>query len=209
MSHPVWVRGLKLIFHRYIAQAVLVAPRVGAWIETTIEGVNLLSLSSHPVWVRGLKHSRKGRSIQGSGVAPRVGAWIETSLLGNFFTPVGVAPRVGAWIETLFQNSAILWPLRSHPVWVRGLKPVVKLFGSDTTGVAPRVGAWIETISSCCPSKAKIVAPRVGAWIETWTFHSDRDFWTVAPRVGAWIETQEMQTLHLLLRRRTPCGCVD
>ena len=33
----------------------LVAPRVGAWIETTIEGVSLLSLSSHPVWVRGLK----------------------------------------------------------------------------------------------------------------------------------------------------------
>ena len=57
-SHPVWVRGLKLV------QA-----------DPEIERV----LASHPVWVRGLKlqyfskirpHTRR--------VAPRVGAWIET-----------------------------------------------------------------------------------------------------------------------------------
>ena len=33
-----------------------------------------------------------------------------------------VAPRVGAWIETLVNRLAISDELRSHPVWVRGLK---------------------------------------------------------------------------------------
>ena len=33
-SHPVWVRGLKLDFRRGYCQFELVAPRVGAWIET-------------------------------------------------------------------------------------------------------------------------------------------------------------------------------
>ena len=37
-----------------------VAPRVGAWIETTTEGVSFFSRSSHPVWVRGLKQQRRG-----------------------------------------------------------------------------------------------------------------------------------------------------
>ena len=58
MSHPAWVRGLKLVFHRSTAEAVLVAPRVGAWIET---------------------NSCKYKD-NGSPVAPRVGAWIETSM---------------------------------------------------------------------------------------------------------------------------------
>ena len=34
MSHPVWVRGLKLLFLRGVETAENVAPRVGAWIET-------------------------------------------------------------------------------------------------------------------------------------------------------------------------------
>ena len=37
-----------------------------------------------------------------------------------------VAPRVGAWIETqgLLQYES---PKKSHPVWVRGLKPLILL----------------------------------------------------------------------------------
>ena len=56
LSHPVWVRGLKLVIAFALAAAVGVAPRVGAWIET----------SSHL------------GSDMGDWVAPRVGAWIET-----------------------------------------------------------------------------------------------------------------------------------
>ena len=58
---------------------MLVAPYVGAWIETN-------SVFGNP-WL--------------SDVAPYVGAWIETT--GNMFTDYVsslVAPYVGAWIET-------------------------------------------------------------------------------------------------------------
>ncbi|CEO88722.1 conserved hypothetical protein [Syntrophaceticus schinkii] len=55
MSHPVRVRGLKLI-GREDAGINAVAPRAGAWIETDVpEGVLTITL-----------------------VAPRAGAWIET-----------------------------------------------------------------------------------------------------------------------------------
>ena len=37
---------------------------------------------------------------------------------------------------------------KSHPVWVRGLKPHSPLPGVGMADVAPRVGAWIETILS-------------------------------------------------------------
>ena len=59
MSHPVWVRGLKPNYDTPYPNRDLVAPRVGAWIETDVS-----------IKYRGY--------IQ---VAPRVGAWIETCLL--------------------------------------------------------------------------------------------------------------------------------
>ena len=34
MSHPSWVRGLKLEEHNATEQQLAVAPLVGAWIET-------------------------------------------------------------------------------------------------------------------------------------------------------------------------------
>ena len=56
MSHPTWVRGLKLI--------------VCHGRRHTIE--------SHPTWVRGLKHNALYSQYTMSDVAPYVGAWIET-----------------------------------------------------------------------------------------------------------------------------------
>ena len=38
MSHPVWVRGLKQNAWIYLKAGILVAPRVGAWIETIQTG---------------------------------------------------------------------------------------------------------------------------------------------------------------------------
>ena len=35
-SHPVWVRGLKLLLYSSLKVVRLVAPRVGAWIETLL-----------------------------------------------------------------------------------------------------------------------------------------------------------------------------
>ena len=58
----------------------LVAPRVGAWIET-----------------------KDGDYCPfDQQVAPRVGAWIETLAFLPNRPPNKVAPRVGAWIETSF-----------------------------------------------------------------------------------------------------------
>ena len=56
MSHLVWVRGLKPVVNDPDAMFIMVAPRVGAWIETEeFTGIQQKAI-----------------------VAPRVGAWIET-----------------------------------------------------------------------------------------------------------------------------------
>ena len=107
----------------------MVAPRVGAWIETRKpEFPGMMSGVSHPVWVRGLKrdinclHSCRKLShpvwVRGlklshartypatHNVAPRVGAWIETRIVCHIaLPPRQVAPRVGAWIETAVWRS--------------------------------------------------------------------------------------------------------
>ena len=84
MSHPVWVRGLKLTSFP-VTSLDNVAPRVGAWIETNIILTYFDTL----------------------GVAPRVGAWIETGLVVRRSPDQNVAPRVGAWIETYFHVENI------------------------------------------------------------------------------------------------------
>jgi len=55
-----------------------VAPRAGAWIETS-KGHDAPALYA---------------------VAPRAGAWIETTLFSRIRLDDWVAPRAGAWIET-------------------------------------------------------------------------------------------------------------
>ena len=75
---------------------------------------------------------------------------------------------MGAWIETARLDDKNLM-FKSHPMWVRGLKPCVSDLYIKRGAVAPYVGAWIETIK---PKKGVImgaVAPYVGAWIETST----------------------------------------
>ena len=54
-SHPMWVRGLKLMYLLTSLRIALVAPYVGAWIETNTEVGSVSRLTSHPMWVRGLK----------------------------------------------------------------------------------------------------------------------------------------------------------
>ena len=54
-SHPTWVRGLKQQSSKKLRNG-LVAPYVGAWIETRYTLDKEENLESHPTWVRGLKH---------------------------------------------------------------------------------------------------------------------------------------------------------
>ena len=85
-----------------------VAPRVGAWIETSDGDYCPFDQQSHPVWVRGLKPARHCRHRLSVCVAPRVGAWIETAPFGDQSCDDFVAPRVGAWIETLIKNVCVV-----------------------------------------------------------------------------------------------------
>ena len=74
-----------------------------------------------------------------------MGAWIETGEGKEPLRVKSVAPYVGAWIET--EKAVICFvSLRSHPMWVRGLKQNSKKRWSYLHTVAPYVGAWIETI---------------------------------------------------------------
>ena len=56
-------------------------------------------------------------------VAPLVGAWIETDSTVDINPQINVAPLVGAWIETV-KIRGKTQVVRSHPSWVRGLKPI-------------------------------------------------------------------------------------
>ena len=142
-SRPTWARGLK---HRLTATnhiPIIVAPHVGAWIETwrNRRGLTFPPVAPHvgawietpcslhpryvgvsrPTWARGLKQSANPDQTNPL-VAPHVGAWIETTLIMMVNLIPTVAPHVGAWIETT------IWSARS---------PMAR--------VAPHVGAWIET----------------------------------------------------------------
>ena len=55
-------------------------------------------------------------------VAPLVGAWIETLIVYLSKNLLCVAPLVGAWIETKKRRAEVEELVRSHPLWVRGLK---------------------------------------------------------------------------------------
>ena len=61
-SHPTWVRGLKQKLLRFGVWSPLVAPYVGAWIETKDLTRVKPKVSSHPTWVRGLKQKTMPKS---------------------------------------------------------------------------------------------------------------------------------------------------
>ena len=143
-SHPMWVRGLKLMHPFNTLQLCHVAPYVGAWIETfacAVAGLQNIVAPyvgawietragiagkgvgvSHPMWVRGLKLLQTAQTAAACPVAPYVGAWIETPVGACNYLPRHVAPYVGAWIETYCALDA-----------------------NQIKSVAPYVGAWIET----------------------------------------------------------------
>ena len=122
----------------------VVAPFVGAWIET-----------------------HKITQLAKAGfVAPFVGAWIETQKMRLSSCWHRVAPFVGAWIETLLHSRHHRTPW-SLPSWERGLKPFTVPASNAIDTVAPFVGAWIETSKEASVSPSLPVAPFVGAWIET------------------------------------------
>jgi len=78
LSRPAWARGLKQVSEETAPDTSAVAPRVGAWIETSHSLPLIVFSLSRPAWARGLKHYLDSIIHQCKIVAPRVGAWIET-----------------------------------------------------------------------------------------------------------------------------------
>ena len=72
MSRPTWARGLK---QRHLLQHLgerVVAPHVGAWIETSKSNKKLMrEQMSRPTWARGLKLGLQVERFGESGRAPR------------------------------------------------------------------------------------------------------------------------------------------
>ena len=132
------VRELKPVSHERRGFA-LVAPRAGAWVETTkspikrtrrclshpvrVRGVETDELKavfnkdieSHPVRVRGLKHSSTIPYAR-VAVAPRAGAWVENPTATMYYDlRNNVAPPCGRELKPKYAAISLL-ANSSHPV---------------------------------------------------------------------------------------------
>ena len=208
MSHPTWVRGLKLSLIDGFQHDTHVAPYVGAWIETSRTWVAASLVQSHPTWVRGLKHHSSFALLLFPPSHPTWVRGLKHQGQRGCVREQGVAPYVGAWIETL-SSSRCQGRTKSHPTWVRGLKHIFGFRLDVGNHVAPYVGAWIETIRYDTRSGPTGVAPYVGAWIETVWKYAKNIVNGVAPYVGAWIETSYVYKSFNNKKCRTLRGCVD
>ena len=83
MSHPMWVRGLKLLNICITICHLRSHPMWVRGLKQTVLRKGSCSRPSHPMWVRGLKRSSSLAPALGATVAPYVGAWIETPYLMN------------------------------------------------------------------------------------------------------------------------------
>ena len=215
----------------HAAAGLSVAPRVGAWIETSFKVYPSILNKSHPVWVRGLKLDVVGQLVVVGASHP---VWVRGLKPHLHTVPSHRGASHPVWVRGLKLILCCVSCLvsGSHPVWVRGLKHVRQHWCERVHFVAPRVGAWIETAPWPRKRARSTVAPRVGAWIETllllplecWQLVS-HPVWvrglklvllrlillllSVAPRVGAWIETNLKSDTSPVKQGRTPCGCVD
>ncbi len=167
MSHPTWVRGLKLNVRPLFGCVIGSHPTWVRGLKHKDNNLFVKLFGSHPTWVRGLKQVLGYLIGDGPSVASYVGAWIETNRGSTLGTPLFVASYVGAWIETFIKSYILRFGNGSHPTWVRGLKLDRRLPEGWEELVASYVGAWIETSTAVEEYIVLSVASYVGAWIET------------------------------------------
>ena len=101
---------------------------------------------------------------------------------------LAVTPCMGVWIETTKACDGSLQSA-SHPVWVCGLKQVVRSGKAKEQTVTPCMGVWIETGFHPYLPLHYLVTPCMGVWIETLCPVSICKAWGVTPCMGVWIET--------------------
>ena len=94
---------------------------------------------------------------------------------------------------------SLLLNMRSHPVWVCGLKLALLWGISKGRIVTPCMGVWIETQGIQRESENTSVTPCMGVWIETYVRSCWRNSDDVTPCMGVWIET--LVHIHVDARR--------
>ena len=80
-----------------------------------------------------------------------MGAWIETWVMRYRLTSLEVAPHVGAWIETATDYALDAYNA-SHPMWVRGLKLLLRYEQRNLTKSHPM---WVRGLKLliCAPTQ--------------------------------------------------------
>ena len=131
VSHPMWVRGLKLYEHQHCHYPHCVAPYVGAWIETRATCLTHTIIRSHPMWVRGLKLRchvavRVERESHPMWVRGLKLYCMITSDFDERSHPMWVRGLKRHWRRATGKESL------SHPMWVRGLKPELDSIGMQS-----------------------------------------------------------------------------
>jgi len=99
----------------------IVAPRTGAWIETSVPTLYARVASVAPRTGAWIETPAQPVPVYLLDVAPRTGAWIETPSGDAVYGALSVAPRTGAWIETLMSETDRIME-ESRPARARGLK---------------------------------------------------------------------------------------
>ncbi len=121
MSHPSWVRGLKLYAKSIMLSLIASHPSWVRGLKYLKHCTCFFVLLSHPSWVRGLKFLFPFFLVQSALVAPFMGAWIEI-FLDRHRGDSGTSHP--SWVRGLKSNLSVssLTSILSHPSWVRGLK---------------------------------------------------------------------------------------
>ena len=135
------------------------------------------------------------------------------------------------WVRGLKRPTRpfVVSSIRSHPMWVRGLKPTLPPPAPTSSQVAPYVGAWIETsrlsdllrygkshpmwvrgLKLRCRHDGNPLYSRTLCGCVDWNYlcAEKNVSRAVAPYVGAWIETLDYNGFDEP-SSRTLCGCVD
>ena len=123
MSLPVRERGLKCDVPLFPPLRD-VAPRAGAWVEMSKEGLYADAACVAPRAGAWVEISEEFQADIVYDVAPRAGAWVEIMSAGNSGCSRKVAPRAGTWVE-MHPNCQALFRILSLPVRERGLKWLV------------------------------------------------------------------------------------
>ena len=125
----------------------MVAPLVGAWIETIWCVKADENTLSHPSWVRGLKHPLIENRQKLTKSHP---SWVRGLKLLILLALRKFSLSHPSWVRGLKQSTLDLnlYTAESHPSWVRGLKLDSRnVITFIRYIVAPLVGAWIETVA--------------------------------------------------------------